>query len=163
MLRRCLLVRRPPDAVRRRQLMIGTSTSITTMTTHPARTIHLVSLNLTSTALLPTSLKPNHPVTKHSCPAPQVIYTFPSKATIKTFPKLQSNTVNLLCLIFWAPLIRTRSPERAIMDADYDNVCPNHQDNVVDVLDIIEPVRIAKDGHLRALNNLYNITRSMLQ
>jgi hypothetical protein len=49
------------------------------------------------------------------------------------------------------------------MDADYDNVCPNHQDDVVDVLDIIEPVRIAKDGHLRVLNNLYNITRSMLQ
>ena len=53
----------------------------------------------------------------------------------QTFPKRQSNTVNLLSLIFWAPLIRTRSPERAIMDADYDNVCPNHQDDVVDCND----------------------------
>ena len=31
------------------------------------------------------------------------------------------------------------------------------------VLEIIEPVRIAKDRHLRALNNLYNITRRMLR
>ncbi len=63
-------------------------------------------------------------------------------------PKLQSkSSVDLLSLISQAPLIRTRSPERALMDADYNNVCLNDQDGAVDCNNNNECIFCSKLSH----------------
>jgi hypothetical protein len=76
-----------------------------------------------------TTTSTSHKSSSHLAPS-QV--HLPSPVSLKLQSKSSDDS---LSLISQAPIIRTHSPERALLDANYDNVCLKDQDRAVDCND----------------------------